>query len=227
MNSAEKGKTFDPYVVWLGIRDPRRPPHHYRLLGLELFEYDPEVIQNAADRQMTYVRRFLAGEHAAEAKRLLQELMAARACLLDPVAKADYDAALRDEMCQAHAAPPPPGISASQAAEEDLSAEGPSVGQQPRREFWFLQQISRIAGRSPSTPPAPESSRVIAGGRHSAEAALVRRYLQTAAKLALLALFLVLAILFVMRLPAGGRYESIPPSEEKPFTQDVDNVPDK
>ena len=28
-------ESFDPYVQWLGIRDRRRPPNHYRLLGVE------------------------------------------------------------------------------------------------------------------------------------------------------------------------------------------------
>ena len=41
---------FDPYVEWLGIRDPQRPPNHYCLLGLAEFEENARVIANAADR---------------------------------------------------------------------------------------------------------------------------------------------------------------------------------
>jgi hypothetical protein len=89
--------TFDPYLQWLAIRDPKRPPNHYRMLGIDPFESDPEVIQNAADRQMTHVRRFQSGQHWAESQRLLNELAAAKICLLNPEKKAAYDATLRAE----------------------------------------------------------------------------------------------------------------------------------
>ena len=36
--------TFDPYHAWLGIPPKDQPPNHYRLLGIELFEQDTEVI---------------------------------------------------------------------------------------------------------------------------------------------------------------------------------------
>ena len=35
---------FDPYYKWLGIPPQDQPPHHYRLLGIELFEPDRDVI---------------------------------------------------------------------------------------------------------------------------------------------------------------------------------------
>ena len=88
---------FDPYLHWLGIRDPQRPPNHYRLLGVELFESDPEVISNAADRQMAHVRTFQSGRHLAESQKLLNELAAAKVCLLNPEKKAAYDAQLLAE----------------------------------------------------------------------------------------------------------------------------------
>lgn len=40
---------FDPYHKWLGIPPKAQPPNHYRLLGLELYEDDLEVIVAAAD----------------------------------------------------------------------------------------------------------------------------------------------------------------------------------
>jgi hypothetical protein len=49
---------FDPYHQWLGISPKDQPANHYRLLGVELFEVDHEVIENAADRQMAYLRTF-------------------------------------------------------------------------------------------------------------------------------------------------------------------------
>ena len=68
---------FDPYYKWLGIPPNEQPPHHYRLLGLQLFERDVEVIEAAANRQMAYVQQRASGGRAAVSQRLLNELSAA------------------------------------------------------------------------------------------------------------------------------------------------------
>lgn len=86
---------FDPYHKWLGVRDPDRPPNHYRLLGLEPFESDLEAIANAADRQMAHVRHFQAGRHGQVSQRILNELAEARLCLLNAARKQEYDDHLR------------------------------------------------------------------------------------------------------------------------------------
>ena len=54
---------FDPYHVWLGIPTDQQPANHYRLLGIETFEDDPDVIASAADKQMAHLRTFQAGRH--------------------------------------------------------------------------------------------------------------------------------------------------------------------
>lgn len=87
--------TFDPYYVWLGIPPDEQPANHYRLLGLRAFESNADVIDHAADRQMAHLRTFSTGERASLAQRLLNEVAAARVCLLDPRAKTEYDARLR------------------------------------------------------------------------------------------------------------------------------------
>lgn len=86
---------FDPYHRWLGIPPRDQPANHYRLLGLGLFEEDPEVIRDAAERQMGHVRLYALGKHSDLSQRLLNELGAARACLLDRAKKAEYDRRLR------------------------------------------------------------------------------------------------------------------------------------
>jgi len=98
---------FDPYLHWLGIRDPQRPPNFYRLLGVELFEQDPIILTNAADRQMAHVRNFQTGSRAAESQRILNELAAAKLCLLNQSRKAEYDAWLRSEIAAAPSTPTP------------------------------------------------------------------------------------------------------------------------
>ena len=89
---------FDPYYQWLGIPANEQPLHHYRLLGIALFEENPTVIGNAADRQMAHLRTFQAGQHATESQRLLNEVAAARVCLLTPVKKSMYDQVLREDL---------------------------------------------------------------------------------------------------------------------------------
>ena len=89
---------FDPYYIWLGIPPKDQPPHHYRLLGLELFEDEPKVIGIAADRQMAHVRTFQRGEHSAQSQQLLNEIAGARVCLLNPEKKAAYDLQLREQL---------------------------------------------------------------------------------------------------------------------------------
>ena len=89
---------FDPYHKWLSIRDPKRPPNHYRLLGLELFETDPDVIAEAAQRQMAHVRTFQLGPHSALSQKLLNELAAAKICLSDQHKKAEYDRLIQERV---------------------------------------------------------------------------------------------------------------------------------
>lgn len=84
-------ESFDPYRKWLGIPLKDQPPHHYRLLGVPLFEDDPDVIENAADRQMAHVRSFQSGQNADVSQRLLNQLAAARVCLLNLQKKQEYD----------------------------------------------------------------------------------------------------------------------------------------
>jgi hypothetical protein len=88
-------ESFDPYRKWLGIAPKDLPPHHYRLLGIPTFESDPDVIENAAARQMSHVRTFQGSKHAAISQRILTELSAAKLCLLTPERKAVYDGQLR------------------------------------------------------------------------------------------------------------------------------------
>lgn len=86
---------FDPYHKWLGIPPAQQPPTHYRLLGLELFESDPEVIEAAANQRMAYLQEVAGGDHIRESQKLLNEVATARRCLLNASKKAEYDATLR------------------------------------------------------------------------------------------------------------------------------------
>ncbi|MEQ8785367.1 MAG: hypothetical protein RIC55_03675 [Pirellulaceae bacterium] len=98
---------FDPYHKWLGIRPEEQPPTHYRLLGIAAFESDADVISNAADQRMMLVRSLQAGKDSALTQKILNEVSAARVCLLDIQRKAAYDARLRANSEQPFSAPAP------------------------------------------------------------------------------------------------------------------------
>ncbi len=91
-------KHFDPYHKWLGIAPEERLPTHYRLLGLNLFESDTDVIEAAADRQMTYLQEVSQGSEVEQAQKLLAEVAEARLCLLNQEKKSVYDARLREQL---------------------------------------------------------------------------------------------------------------------------------
>lgn len=82
---------FDPYYKWLGIPPSEQPPDHYRLLGIALYESDPEVIAHAADQRMAHLKNFQAGQHSVTSQRLLNQIAAAKLVLLSPRQKETYD----------------------------------------------------------------------------------------------------------------------------------------
>jgi len=102
----QEDMTFDAYHKWLGIPAEDQPPNHYRLLAINLFEDDLDVIESAADRQMAHVRTFQGGPHSADSQKLLNELSAAKISLLHPQKRAAYDAELRRQLAAAQEPPP-------------------------------------------------------------------------------------------------------------------------
>ncbi len=120
-------ENFDPYHKWLGISPKDQPPNHYRLLAIELFESDSDVIEGAADRQMAHVRTFQAGQNSGLSQRILNELSAARVCLLNPDKKAEYDRQLRDKMVASALPPLPPGERMSAGSQPQPAAQFQSI----------------------------------------------------------------------------------------------------
>ena len=112
-------KPFDPYHTWLGIRPEEQPPSHYRLLALHPFEDNADTIEHAADQRMAHLRTLQAGRHSMQCQQLLNEVAAAKVCLLNADRKAAYDAALRG-----HAAAP---VSVVAMAPPPVATPMPSV----------------------------------------------------------------------------------------------------
>ena len=98
-------KDCELYHKWLGIPPNEQPPNHYRLLGITPFESDPEVIEHASDQRLGHLRTLRTSQHIDSAERMLNEVAAAKICLLRPNRKANYDAMLRASMQQPTAPP--------------------------------------------------------------------------------------------------------------------------
>jgi hypothetical protein len=88
---------IDVYKEWLGIPEGDRPPDHYTLLRLVMFEDDSERIQNNYRKLNNHVRKFATGQYLKPSQDLLNELAKAMLCLTDPHSKREYDASLGRE----------------------------------------------------------------------------------------------------------------------------------
>ncbi len=124
-------ETFDPYRKWLGIPPEEQPPNHYRLLGIGLFEADADVIEGAADRQMAHIQRHQLGQYAALSQRILNELSAAKLCLLMADRKDAYDRVLRKQLAADAAPAPPPSSPAPPVATPPAAAPPKPVPKAP------------------------------------------------------------------------------------------------
>jgi len=116
---------FDPYYTWLAIPPEEQPPDYYRLLGVPRFESNPDVITHAADQRSKHLRTFQTGKHWRLSQKLLNEVTAARLCLLNPEKKAKYDEQLRQQIAAQtpKLAPPRRNTAAvEQPAEADAQA---------------------------------------------------------------------------------------------------------
>jgi hypothetical protein len=89
--------SFNAYEKWLSISPEDQPPNYYQLLGVEMFVSDVERITEAADRRMTHIRTFQTGPRGALTQQILNELSAARICLMDEATRVKYDRRLRGE----------------------------------------------------------------------------------------------------------------------------------
>ena len=78
---------------WLGLPPEAWPPDHYRLLGLEPGESDPELIEQRVHQRLDSVRHYQM-THPELATEAMNRLAQAYVCLTDPAGKRSYDAAL-------------------------------------------------------------------------------------------------------------------------------------
>ena len=142
---------FDPYYTWLGIPPEEQPATHYRLLGIRPFESNLDVISNAADQRMAFLRTFQVGKRSALSQRLLNEMAAAKVCLLDADRRKAYDDKLKATQPQPVA--PAPQIAALSAP----TFSPPSPVLVPSRQAPVARPMP-VAARLPSRTPDPFAS---------------------------------------------------------------------
>ncbi|MCA9025699.1 MAG: general secretion pathway protein GspE [Planctomycetaceae bacterium] len=89
---------IDVYKDWLGIPESvERPPDHYQLLRVAMFDDDVDRIQAHYKKLNNHVRKYATGQYSVQSQELLNELAKAMLCLTDPDRKRDYDESLGRE----------------------------------------------------------------------------------------------------------------------------------
>jgi hypothetical protein len=179
---------FDPYLDWLGLETAGRAPTHYQLLGVPEFEADPTTISLAADARMAEIRKYQAGPRGQYTHKLLNEITAAKLCLLNARSKAKYDAGLM----QAHPLVPTPGYYPGAGYEPEPPA--PEVAAPPR---------TPPAPPPPvSPPPSTSAARVVSPAEPKQEAGGFSAWLYIGA--ALLVLGVIAGMAYAMFPPRGA-----------------------
>ncbi|MCC6123582.1 MAG: hypothetical protein IT426_01330 [Pirellulales bacterium] len=212
-------ESFDPYRKWLGIPPEEQPPHHYRLLGLELFEEDADVISNAADARLAFLRSLAKDKHTDMADRIATQIKEVQLCLLDPAKKAFYDGQLQRRVTALKKEP-----SAAAAISNGATILSPNGGNK-----WtstpLPPQPSSMAGEnhSPSSPVAANAIpelRIPTYTPPPVRAPRERWRLLAATMLGLVALGCLLVYLLVKYKKDGG-------TGEKPAVVRTDSSGDK
>ena len=176
--------SFDAYHEWLAIAPRDQPPNHYRLLGVDLFEPNANVIDGAADRQMAHLRTFQTGQRSKLCQRMLNEVSAARVLLLDERTRAAYDAELRQS----------PGIKRIEPRMPAFQAAPASPTPTPAASVVQAMPIAAVAAPAPTTPQIV-SGPAAAPHRH-------RRRKQNTPLLAIVAGVAVLGVLGILAVVA-------------------------
>ena len=152
-------ESFDPYYKWLGI-SPGEQKNYYRLLGLNLYESDRDVIENLADQRIAAIRNYQL-KFPKEATNILNELSKARVTLLDLKKKKEYDEELQRSLNNGYISvnePPvitrPPKLEEFQQTQKPISTGEIPVTTRPPKPEEFQIPTGEIPVTTP--PPKPE-----------------------------------------------------------------------
>lgn len=192
---------FDAYHRWLGIPPKEQPPHHYRLLGIAPLEESPDVIEAAADQRMAHLRTYQTGQHSELSQKLLNEVAAAKVCLLNPAKKAEYDRQLG----------------------EQIEAKQRVI---PRAEPLETSAVSKTSEVCPAKPVDPGLAKLFEKTSHApgvgplaaVQAARRAKQAQVWASIGIVAVG-ILAVAFILLRPGGPSSETAKPESPAPAVQ--------
>lgn len=85
------------YQEWLEIPEERLPPNHYAILGVDDFESDPQIIEDAAKSRGAYLHQIAAGPQRKIVQEMLGQVAIARRTLLNDQACSDYNLSLQND----------------------------------------------------------------------------------------------------------------------------------
>ncbi|MBM4037090.1 MAG: hypothetical protein FJ290_01135 [Planctomycetes bacterium] len=140
----------DLYTELLGIPPGPRPPNHYALLGLPLFEHDTHAIHEAVLTQTAQLKRYALHPDPDRMRRvqeLLNEVNGAGATLQDPNTKVPYDAELAWQLGVALPVAEPP-------AAEEFAEAAPARAPEAMRPLELAPEPEAVA---PPPEPAPQA----------------------------------------------------------------------
>ncbi|HEX7376626.1 MAG TPA: hypothetical protein VF278_05910 [Pirellulales bacterium] len=202
---------FDPYRKWLGIPEDQRPPTHYQLLGIAPDEHDLDVIEAAMLRQSAFVRNFQSGQYAEDATRLLNEIAAARLCLVDRKKRSKYDAELRQRQPGAGAPP--------RARDSGTISRAPASPPAPPPAFDLNQLVVPEPRRPSATGRRLPATGARATGRRPASSGSAG-YLWQVPLLTIVVVILVLIARFIGHSIAVQQAIQRPPSAEQTISEE-------
>ena len=115
-------------MVATALERVERSRNHYELLGLPLFERDQRIIELRVREMIRELRKYQVVPRAEQARRQIELLAKATACLTDPEQKRKYDADLGLELGM-----PPVLVTSSYGSDGDLievleDRRGPGLG---------------------------------------------------------------------------------------------------
>lgn len=143
-------EVFNPYARFLGLDDELASPSYYQLLRLRETESDPAKINAAADKATTRVRAQRPGEHITAWSELLDEIQAARACLLDAVNRAAYDQRLGLRRSESSAEPASKPVNPA-----PLAAPAMSFVPTAQQDFAYPPGVAPAGNNAEQTPSKP------------------------------------------------------------------------
>ena len=155
------GSNQNLYHLMLGLPEETTSPNHYQLLGLEFFEDDEKLIRDAAVARNSELLKWQNSKFHEEADWLMDEVVAARDMLLDPVQQGNYDRLLHRRLkAQKHVESPGPAMSRDAREPAAEIAPTPIPAEPERAPISAEPEPTPSVAEPEETPPKQHRTRI-------------------------------------------------------------------